>query len=133
MNQSASLNTHSYLLNFFSFLNEQNPYYYDQMNWMMKELTQAEQAGEKVMFFSCEHAHNKNSAFRYWLYEMLNSAWNYSVNVTIRQTLIARVRYTVEFKTTVHTNYFCIHFVFCVGLSLLTEWLGVGDSTYPSW
>lgn len=51
MNQSASLNTHSYLLNFYSFLNEKNPYYYDQMNWMMKELTQAEQAGEKVMFF----------------------------------------------------------------------------------
>ena len=45
------LNTHSYLLNFYSFLNEKNPYYYDQMNWMMKELTQAEQAGEKVMFF----------------------------------------------------------------------------------
>ena len=51
MNQSASLNTHSYLLNFYSFLNEQNPYYYDQMNWMMEELTQAEQAGEKVMLF----------------------------------------------------------------------------------
>lgn len=78
MNQSASLNTHSYLLNFYSFLNEKNPYYYDQMNWMMKELTQAEQAGEKVMFFfSCEHAHNKNSASKYWLYKMLNSAWNY--------------------------------------------------------
>lgn len=51
MNQSAFLNTHSYLLNFYSFLNEQNPYYYDQMNWMLKELTQAEQAGEKVMLF----------------------------------------------------------------------------------
>ena len=51
MNQSASLNAHSYLLNFYSFLNEQNPYYYDQMNWMMEELTQAEQAREKVMFF----------------------------------------------------------------------------------
>ena len=48
MNQSAF---HSYLLNFYSFLNEQNPYYYDQMNWMMEELTQAEQAGEKVMLF----------------------------------------------------------------------------------
>ena len=51
MNRSASLNTHSYLLNFYSFLNEQNPYYYDQMNWMMEELTQTEQAGEKVMLF----------------------------------------------------------------------------------
>lgn len=83
MNQSASLNTHSYLLNFYSFLNEQNPYYYDQMNWMMEELTQAEQSGEKVMFFfffSCEHAHkNQNSASKCWL----NSSWNYSVNVTI--------------------------------------------------
>ena len=49
MNQPAFLNTHSYILNFYSFLNEQNPYYYDQMNWMMEQLTQAEQAGEKVV------------------------------------------------------------------------------------
>ena len=47
--------------------------------------------------------------------------------------LIARVRFTVKFRTTIRTNCFCIHFVLCVGLSLLSEFLGVGDSTYPAW
>ena len=47
--------------------------------------------------------------------------------------LIARARCTVKFRTTIRTNCFCIHFVLCVGLSLLSEFLGVGDSTYPAW
>ena len=66
MNQPASLNTDRYILNFYSFLNEQNPYHYDQMNWMMEQLTQAEQAGEKVMMKSSHFALSINNNLFVW-------------------------------------------------------------------